>query len=345
MKKVLFLHIFMASVMLLLSCASTPPEWVKNLPQAPDGTNYNYTIGIASGNTREEATERSKVDAYKKASTLRGGVDIRKTAGVKYGVRCEYVVKKNDYKYDVYVLLKYQIASVASGAKDDYNEPDGLKCETQIIESKNSNNDRAIGDKLGQQKRKIEDLEAVAKEFESTENPKNKKLYWLKGKKLYDEINKLQVDLMNLGAYKDLEPIAKIYSDMHDNCIAHSKTYKLYWNPKIENPCSEIAFSMLSKKIKMEKSQCSNGLNLNFDCSEKCIDSSLGIECSFNPSLAVESCNGERYSMLKIKETITGFEAYNKNMAKENLIENLSKADFFKEWDKQIMEWVPQCTE
>jgi hypothetical protein len=69
------------------------------------------------------------------------------------------------------------------------------------------------------------------------------------------------------------------------------------------------------------------------------------MECSANPSLAVESCGGEKYSMLKAKEPVIGSDAYNKNMARENLIENLSKAAFFKEWEKEIMKWVPQCTE
>jgi len=122
---------------------------------------------------------------------------------------------------------------------------------------------------------------------------------------------------------------------------------KVFWQDD-GNECSEAAFAILSKKIKMEKmekSRCSNGFNLRFKCPEKCQSFSYNIECSSNPSLSIESCGGEKHSMLKAKEPVTGSDAYNKNMARENMIENLSNADFFKEWEKEIIERIPQCAE
>jgi hypothetical protein len=119
---------------------------------------------------------------------------------------------------------------------------------------------------------------------------------------------------------------------------------KIFWQDD-GNECSETVFAIFSKKIKMERAICSGGLNLRFSCQEKCKSSSLGMECSCSPSLAVETCEGEKYLMLKAKEPVIGSDAYNKNMAKENLIENLPKVAFFKEWEKEIMKWVPQCAE
>jgi hypothetical protein len=119
---------------------------------------------------------------------------------------------------------------------------------------------------------------------------------------------------------------------------------KVFWQDE-GNECSDMAFAMLSKKIKMEKSRCSSGFNLRFSCSEKCQSFPYGVECSANPSLSVESCDGEKYSMLKAKEPVIGSDAYNKKMARENLIENLSNAAFFKEWEMEIMRRIPQCAE
>ncbi|MDR0517306.1 MAG: hypothetical protein LBH25_09720 [Fibromonadaceae bacterium] len=329
---------------ILFSCASAPtkPEWVRNLPQAPDGSNYNYAIGTAYGSTREEATEKSKEDAYKKVATQRGGTDLRKTAGVKYGVRCEWVVKENAYKYNVYVLLKYQIASTVSGAKDDYNKPDGLECETQIIEYKIDEKDKEIGDKRRQQRQKTEDLEAIAKTFESIGNSKHKNKAWLEGKKLYDEINILQVELQNLGAGEDLASIAKVYGDMRDNCIIHSKTAKLHWNPEQETPYSEIAFSKFSSSVKIEKSPCNGrGISLVYRGTEPSCSVKFGLNtCDYAQSLSVSACDGTEY--LQLKSDVMG--AHQKpDFALEKLQGNLKSAEFWSQWMQEIKQWSPQC--
>jgi hypothetical protein len=156
--------------------------------------------------------------------------------------------------------------------------------------------------------------------------------------KIYSNIYNLEYILSNL---------AQMSSEVKAEYDALKKEYqkkKVYWQDD-GSKCSEIAFSVLSKKIKMEKSRCSIGYNLRFSCQEKCQSTSYNIECSSNPSLAIESCDGEKYSVLKAKEAVIGSDDYNKSTARENMIDNLSKADFFNEWEEELKRRIPQCTE
>jgi len=160
---------------------------------------------------------------------------------------------------------------------------------------------------------------------------------WSKTQRLYKDFMRTRNLLDVLGVESPYQA-----DKAYDKAISYCQNAKVFWQDD-GNECSETIFSMLSKKITMEKSRCSSGLKLSLSCPEKCASSSLEIECSLNPSLAVESCGGEKYSMLKIKEPVTGSSPYNKNKARENMIENLSNADFFNEWEREIMEWVPIC--
>ncbi|MDR2594122.1 MAG: hypothetical protein LBC87_05060 [Fibromonadaceae bacterium] len=172
----------------------------------------------------------------------------------------------------------------------------------------------------------------------STKHPKHKNEAWQRTRMLWVEFMKLQKLLDVLGVespYPAREIYAKTKADYENYC----QNAKVFWQDA-GNECSKTVFAMLSSKVKIEKSKCSDGLKLSLNCLEKCAVSSLEIECSINPSLSIESCGGEKYSMLKIKEPITGSHSQNKSLAMENLIENLSKAAFFGEWEKEIKEWI-----
>jgi hypothetical protein len=187
-------------------------------------------------------------------------------------------------------------------------------------------------------------LEIVSHVEMGTEHPKRKNDAWRKTKNLWNEFMKIQKLLEGWGIERNefLEPTSKTYSKTKEDYKSYCVKQKTYWKDT-ENDCSKVVFSELSKRIKIEKSECASGLNLRFSCSEKCEASSYGVECAFEPSLAIESCNGELYSLQKIKEPVRGSDMYNSGKAKENLIKNLSAADFFREWEKDIKEWVPQC--
>jgi hypothetical protein len=196
---------------------------------------------------------------------------------------------------------------------------------------------------LEKQRLVADSLELASNTALNTKHPKHKNEALRKAQMLWGEFIRTKSLLEVLGV-ENPYPAEEIYSKAMADYKNYCKSTKVFWQDS-GNECSETIFSMLSKKIKMGKSKCLGGLKLSFNCPEKCVGSSLGIECSSNLSLAIESCGGEKYSTLKIKEPIIGSDSYSKNMARENMVENLSKMDFLVEWEKEIMEWVPQCVE
>jgi len=177
----------------------------------------------------------------------------------------------------------------------------------------------------------------------SAEHPKRKNEAWRRTQTLYNDFMKIQY-LLEGWEVKSPYSADEMYSNARENYKNYCKGVKIFWQDA-GNECSNATFATLSKKIKIEKSECSGGLNLSFNCSEKCKSSSFGIECSYEPSLAIESCGGEKYSMLRAAKPVTGGDMYNEAKAKEKLGENISKAAFFNEWEKEIKEWVPQCAD
>jgi len=196
---------------------------------------------------------------------------------------------------------------------------------------------------LEKQRLLSDSLSLAANTALNTKHPKHKNEAWQKTRSLWIEFMKLQKLLDVLGVESPY-PAREIYARTKADYESYCRNAKVFWQDA-GNECSKTVFSMLSGKIRMEKSKCTGGLKLDLNCLEKCAGSSIEIECSVNLSLTIESCGGEKYSMLKIKEPITAFHSNNKNMAMENLIENLSKAAFFGEWEKEIKEWMPKCVE
>jgi len=196
---------------------------------------------------------------------------------------------------------------------------------------------------LERQRLIADSLELVSIIVLNTKQSKNKNEAWRKAQMLWVEFIRT-LSLLEVLGVENPYPAEEIYSKAMEDYRNYCKSTKVFWQDA-GNECSETIFAMLSKKIKMEKSKCSGGLKLSLSCNEKCAGSSLEIECSVIPSLAIESCGGEKYSMLKAKEPVTGSHDLNKSIAKENLIENLSKASFFNEWEREIMEWMPKCVE
>jgi hypothetical protein len=178
----------------------------------------------------------------------------------------------------------------------------------------------------------------------STEHPKRKNDAWHKTQVLMNEIKRFQKLLEGWGVADTgiFESANEIYAKTEEHYKTYCKHQKVYWTDT-KNEYSKAVFAELSKKVKIEKSACLNGLNLNFSYSDGCKSSAFGIECFLDVSVAIESCSGESYTLLNARAT--GNDMHNEAKAKEKLIENLSKASFFKEWAKQINEWGPQCAE
>jgi hypothetical protein len=179
----------------------------------------------------------------------------------------------------------------------------------------------------------------------NTKHPKHKNAAWKETRRLWIKFMNLQ-ELLEVLGFKSSYPVNEIYAKTKANYEDYCRDSKIFWQDD-GNECSSTIFAMLSNKIKMEKSKCTctGGLRLSLSCPEKCSGSSIDIECSINPILSIESCGGEEYSKLKIEGTITGSHSRNKSRAMEDLVDNLSKATFFNEWEKEIMGWIPQCVE
>jgi len=196
---------------------------------------------------------------------------------------------------------------------------------------------------IERQRLAMDSLGFVSNTALNTEHPKYKNEAWRRTNILYNDFMKSQYVLNGWGI-KSPYSVDEIYSKANENYKGYCRGVRVFWQDT-KNDCSDVVFAILSRKIKFEKSKCSGGLNLSFYCSERCKSSSYGIECSYDLSLAIEACGGEKYSMLKAPAPTTGSDMYNEAKAQENLVKNLSNAAFLNEWEKEIKQWVPQCSD
>ena len=190
-------------------------------------------------------------------------------------------------------------------------------------------------------------LEFAANASLETKHPKRKNEAWHRTQALWNEFSRLQAMLDGFGAEKAdyWEPLNATYAQAREAYLNYCKAQKLHWED-IGNECSDAMFSILSGKVKMEKTECQSGLKFKLTCLEKCTPSSFGgVECSFVPSLSVESCEGESYLLLKAQKPATGRDMHNASKAKGNLIEKLPSTEFMGEWEKELKSWMPLCAE
>jgi len=195
---------------------------------------------------------------------------------------------------------------------------------------------------LEQQRLAKDSLDRTYNIARNKKHPKEKNEAWQKTQMHLFKFREPQRLLNVLGVespYPVNEFSSKIIADYANFC----RNTKVYWQDAGNKECSRVIFEKLSKKIPMEKSGCSGGFRLNLNCPVDCSSSSLEIECSFSPHLSIESCDGEEYHPLNVKEIISGSDQYKRDVAMKILTDNLKKAIFLNEWEKEILGWVPQC--
>jgi hypothetical protein len=187
----------------------------------------------------------------------------------------------------------------------------------------------------------MDSLEMASNTALAAEHPKRKNEAWHRTRMLYNDFIRIQslLDGWGVGSPHSAD---EVYAKIADNYKDYCKNQKVHW-AAAKDECSKAVFAELSKEVNIEESNCSIGLNLNFFCSEECKSTSLGIKCSFEPSLVIESCSGEPYSRLSAKEPPTGSDRHNESSAKEKLIKNLPQSAFLEEWKMEIKKWEPQC--
>jgi len=263
----------------------------------------------------------------------------------------------------VNVTIERVVSQQISNGKENLNS--GYESKT-VIESNLSNahdarivSKKRSGDKMNvtvcmtktdaakgflERQRLLADSLSLASNMEqNTEHPRQKNAAWHKTQMLNNDFIRIQYLLEGWGI-KSPYAANETYAKARENYNNYCKNMKVFWQDA-GNECSNVVFAALSQKIKMEKSDCTGGgLNMKLSCQEKCKNSSFGVECTYDPSLSIESCGGESYSLLKTGTPATGIDISNVK-AREKLADNLPKAAFLSEWEREINEWVPKCAD
>jgi hypothetical protein len=326
---------------MFIGCASNQAAAPSAVPQksldhikCPSG----YFRGSGIGENRKEAMNLARKE-------LAEQVDLSIKVSVKQ-ITAQMVLGGNETlnsKYEATVSTESALSNIHKASV--FHTEQRENGETAIVICM-SCADAAEG--YAERKRLIADsLELLSNVAINIEHPQRKNNAWRISQRLKVESVKLQnlfkgwgIEQPSYSALAD-ETFLKIKDYYNDYC----KSQKIYWTEDRISDCSNISFSEISKRITIEKSDCSKGLNLEFSCSEHCKSSSFGVECFYEPSLAIESCEDESYSLLRVEKPLVGSDLYSENKAKEKLINNLSRANFFAEWEKEIKGWMPECAE
>jgi len=175
-------------------------------------------------------------------------------------------------------------------------------------------------------------------------HPKLKGEAWQKTKPLWNKFIGLYSMVEGLDKQQSavFEPVKSLYLKASDMFLDFCQTAKLYWNPEKNDVYAEIAFSKLSKNLKLEKTACKgHGISLVYkNTGHKCEYAGM-FECVHKPSLLIASCYGEEYGILESEnvETYQKVEA----VALEKLREKIRYESFWIEWEQEIKQWRPVC--
>jgi hypothetical protein len=221
--------------------------------------------------------------------------------------------------------------------KRDANEVGTVICMSQANAAKGfSERQRLVADSL----------ELASEILQKTRHPGQKNAAWRNTQTFWNEFVRLQNLLNGFGVPKTglFGSVNEIHAKAKDEYVAYCQNAKLHWEPEMENSYSEITFSMLSKNLKMEKSRCSgDGISLAYKNEEPECSYKFGLyNCSGKISLSVASCDGTGYLLLE--NSVEGTHQ-KQDYALEKMQGRLRTADFWKKWENEIKEWVPQCVD
>jgi hypothetical protein len=187
-------------------------------------------------------------------------------------------------------------------------------------------------------------IEFAAKGVIDARHPRLKSEAWQKTNALWGEFISLHTVIQSLDKEQAalFEPANLLYAKARDRYIDFCQTAKLYWNPEQNDIYSEIAFSKLSKNLKLEKASCEgNGISLAYkNTGHKCEYAGM-YECHHKPSLLIASCYGEEYQLLE-SENVKTYQRV-EEVALEKLREKLRYEAFWNEWEQEIKQWRPIC--
>jgi hypothetical protein len=281
-------------------------------------------------------------------------------AGEFSGFGIDEAAALSDLSKQIKLSVKVSAERILSQQKHNGNENLAFTYkDTVLIESTlpNANDARIIHNKqssvvvcmskanaaknfLKEQKLIADSLEMISIVVLKEVRPKIKYEAWHKTQMLWSRFMGVQNMLEGLEAGDYFDLASNAYSKAREDYKDYCQNAKLHWNPEQENFYSELAFSKLSSRIKMEKSPCKGrGISLAHKGIEECM-AKFGLNsCSYTQSLSISLCDGTEY--LQFKNDIMA--AHQKsNFALENLHSNLESADFWDKWAQELKEWIPR---
>lgn len=316
---------------LFIGCASKAPPG-EPVPDPECNSDEFRGLGIAE-NENEALTEAHSALARQISSSI--NVTIERTVNQQVSNGKENLASEYGSRTVVEsVLSNVQDARIASKKRN------GNKIRVVVCMS-HSNAAKGFVDKL----RPIADsLEFAASSVIDSKHPKLKSEAWHKAKPLWGKFIGLYPTIESLDKEKSalFEPVSQLYAKARDGYMDFCQTAKLYWNPEQDDIYSEIAFSKLSKNLKLEKVACKgHGISLVYkNTGHKCEHAGM-FECTHKPSLLIASCYGEEYRLLE-NENVGTYQKV-EEVALEKLQEKLRYETFWNEWEQEIKQWRPIC--
>jgi hypothetical protein len=327
------------AIPLCLGCAATPVKQAESPAETPvlltssecPGGEFR---GSGIGGTESEALSLARSELAKQVnSSIK--VTAKHTLTHKGFGEKEYA--SSDYESKT--LIESDLSN-AQDARIEHKKQSGNKVGIVVCMSRS---DAAKGF-IERQRLVADSLELASNTALKTGHPKRKNEAWRKTQTLWNEFAKIQSLLDGWGIAKTsfYEPASEAYSQARGDYKEYCQTSKLHWKPERENDYSSIAFSMLSKNLKMEKSVCQgNGISLFYKYAEPECSHKFGIyNCFYKPSLSVLSCDGTEYLLL---ENIIENSHQKQELALEKVKDTFKAADFWGKWESEIGEWMPKC--
>jgi hypothetical protein len=336
MLKTFTLFLLAALLMVQFGCSQKPaqaapahsqaePDWVKECSGLPDEWYCGY------GASKEEAMDRM-------VNQIRVKIESEHSIEVEQTMRAGEDIKKSETLSQKYK----QKVKISTGS-----------IEMTDIKFYTSQNDAtyAAVKKADVAKAFAEQLRPMAASLEFSVNavidakhPKLKNEAWQKTQAIWNEFAPLLIQTESLDKEKavSFKPASDLYAKAREEYLGYCKTAKLYWVPEQDDIFSNVAFSKLSKNLKLEKATCDgHGISLVYkNTGRECKHAGM-FRCSHKPSLLIASCYGEEYRRLESSNVET-FQKV-EEVALKKLPEKLENEDFWSEWEHEIKQWRPIC--
>jgi predicted small lipoprotein YifL len=308
------------------------PDWVQECSVFQDEWYCGY------GASKEEAMDRMvnqisvKIESeysreMKKTMTQRAAKDVEKS---------ETIIQRDNQR------IKISSGSIEMTDVRLYTSQNG----TAYAAVKKTDVAKGFAEQL---RPKAESLEFAANAAINEKHPKLKSEAWQKTQAIWNEFAPLLIKTESLDKERaaPFKPMSELYARAREEYLGYCKTAKLYWKEQ-NDVYSNVAFSKLSKNLKMEKKKTfegktceGHGLLLVYKNTEHECKYAGMFKCSHKPSMVISSCWDDEYRSLESPK-VEAFQNV-EEVALKRLHEKLEYESFWSEWEQEIKQWRPIC--